>query len=135
MSLPAQPIVESSRPSAAEFKSMLLRETINYLQSNKTADFLIEISKIYASQEIRNRRVLAPDFYIDKEIVELLENPENEKWRTKFTLSCLTAIKGIFYKIQYRPALNSLLHSAKLFGNSVTYPKDQDMVMVTLLPL
>lgn len=132
MSLPAQPIVESSRPSAAEFKSMLLRETINYLQSNKTADFLIEISKIYASQEIRNRRVLAPDFYIDKEIVELLEKPENEKWRTKFTLSCLTAIKGIFYKIQYRPALNSLLHSAKLFGNSVTYRNDQDMEYISI---
>jgi hypothetical protein len=126
MSLSTQPIVGNATPAPKFEDKRLLQLIKRYLRTNKTSVFLGEIVKTYGSQNLISHGGNAPEYCIDKEIVELLERPANAGWRTKFTLSCLTAIKSTIYHSNFKPAAKVLLHSAKLFGNRMRYRNDQD---------
>lgn len=130
MSLSTQPIVGNATPAPKFEDKRLLQLIKHYLRTNKTSVFLGEIVKTYESQNLISHGGKAPEYCIDKEIVELLERPANAGWRTKFTLSCLTAIKSTIYHNNFKPAAKVLLHSAKLFGNRMRYRNDQDKVII-----
>lgn len=124
---PKSPGSPSASKAVLALKANFLQEIVEFLETNNTLKFLTEIPKIHQSQELRNGRG-PPDLKIEKEIVDLLTKPGAEKLQTKFTVACLTAIKGSFYKPNGRAALNSLLHSAKLFGNRTGFSQKIDRV-------